>query len=44
LLSAIDDMEAGRPVVGSGPGLDHRDVFPADAILPGPPPDILART
>jgi phthalate 4,5-dioxygenase len=44
LLSAIDDMEAGRPVVGSGPDLDHRDVFPADAILPGPSPEVLART
>jgi phenylpropionate dioxygenase-like ring-hydroxylating dioxygenase large terminal subunit len=43
LLSAIDDMESGRPVVGSGPGMDHRDVFPADAILPGPSPDVLAR-
>jgi phthalate 4,5-dioxygenase oxygenase subunit len=39
LLGALDDMEAGRPVVGSGPGLDHRDVLPVDAILPGPSPD-----
>jgi len=43
LLGAIDDMEAGRPVVGSGPGLDHRDVLPVDAILPGPAPEALAR-
>jgi phthalate 4,5-dioxygenase len=43
LLGAIDDMEAGRPVVGSGPGLDHRDVLPVDAILPGAAPEALAR-
>ena len=34
LLQALDDMEAGRPVVGSGPELDHRDVVPVDEILP----------
>jgi phthalate 4,5-dioxygenase oxygenase subunit len=34
LLQAIDDMETGRPVVGSGPGLDHRTVVPVDEILP----------
>lgn len=34
LLQALDDMEAGRPVVGSGPDLDHRDVVPVDQILP----------
>ena len=34
LLQALDDMEAGRPVVGSGPDLDHRDVVPVDEILP----------
>ena len=44
LLSAIDDMEAGRPVVGSGPDMDHRDVVPVDAILPGPSPDVPAHT
>ncbi len=30
-------MEAGRPVVGTGPGMDHRDVIPVDAILPATP-------
>ena len=34
LLQALDDMEAGRPVVGSGPDLDHRNVVPVDEILP----------
>jgi hypothetical protein len=43
LLSAIDDMEAGRSVVGSGPDMDHRNVLPVDAILPGPSPDVPAR-
>jgi hypothetical protein len=34
LLQALDDMEAGRPVVGSGPDMDFRDVVPVDEILP----------
>jgi phthalate 4,5-dioxygenase oxygenase subunit len=34
LLDTLDDMEAGRPVVGSGPGTDHRDVVPVDTVVP----------
>jgi nitrite reductase/ring-hydroxylating ferredoxin subunit len=34
LLEALDDMEAGRPPVGTGPGTDHRDVVPIDRVLP----------
>ncbi len=36
LLEAIDDMDAGRPVVGTTPGIDHRDVLPLDTVLPSP--------
>jgi hypothetical protein len=30
LLEAIDDMNAGRPVVGTLPSIDHSDVLPLD--------------
>jgi phthalate 4,5-dioxygenase oxygenase subunit len=36
LLEAIGDMEAGRPIVGTGPGADHRDVIPVDAVVAAP--------
>ena len=36
LLEAIEDMDAGRPVVGTAPGIDHRDVLPLDTVLPSP--------
>jgi phthalate 4,5-dioxygenase oxygenase subunit len=36
LLEAIEDMDAGRPVVGTAPGIDHRDALPVDTVLPSP--------
>ena len=29
-------LNAGRPVVGTIPGIDHRDVLPLDTVLPSP--------
>lgn len=42
LLQALDDMDAGRPVMGSGASLDHRDALPVDMILPAPPAEAVA--
>ena len=36
LLEALDDMEAGRHIVGTGPGTDHRNAIPVDTIIASP--------
>jgi phthalate 4,5-dioxygenase oxygenase subunit len=36
LLEAIENMNAGRPIVGTGPGTDHRNAVPLDTVLPPP--------
>jgi phthalate 4,5-dioxygenase len=36
LLEALDDMEAGRHIVGTVPGTDHRNAIPVDTVIPAP--------